>query len=167
MSSEQLSVERKALRINLDSSKYGTFAEIGAGQEVARHFFQAGGAAGTVAKTMSAYDMKFSDKIYGEAGRYVSRKRLVQMMSHEFGLLRERLSEDRGIKSQFFAFSNTVSALNFSKSNECHGWMGIRFQLKPLGEVHDIILHVIYSDRTVHINQLLLKFCVLSRNRES
>ena len=153
MSSEQLSVERKALRINLDSSKYGTFAEIGAGQEVARHFFQAGGAAGTVAKTMSAYDMKFSDKIYGEAGRYVSRKRLVQMMSHEFGLLRERLSEDRGIKSQFFAFSNTVSALNFSKSNECHGWMGIRFQLEPLGEVHDIILHVRMLDRENRLQQ--------------
>lgn len=153
MSSEQLSVERKALRINLDSSKYGTFAEIGAGQEVARHFFQAGGAAGTVAKTMSAYDMKFSDKIYGEAGRYVSRKRLVQMMSHEFGLLRERLSEDRGIESQFFAFSNTVSALNFSKSNECHGWMGIRFQLEPLGEVHDIILHVRMLDRENRLQQ--------------
>lgn len=102
MSSEQLSVERKALRINLDPTKYGTFAEIGAGQEVARHFFQAGGAAGTVAKTMSAYDMKFSDKIYGEAGRYVSRKRLVQMMAHEFGLLKERLSSDRGAESHFF-----------------------------------------------------------------
>ena len=96
MSNEELSVERKALRINLDSSKYGTFAEIGAGQEVARHFFQAGGAAGTVAKTMSAYDMKFSDAIYGEAGRYVSRKRLVQMMAHEYGLLEKRLLEVRG-----------------------------------------------------------------------
>jgi hypothetical protein len=153
MSSEQLSVERKALRINLDSAKYGTFAEIGAGQEVARHFFQAGGAAGTVAKTMSAYDMKFSDKIYGEAGRYVSRKRLVQMMAHEFGLLEERLSSDRGSESQFFAFSNTVSALNFHKTNECHGWMGIRFQLKPLGEMHDIILHVRMLDRENRLQQ--------------
>ena len=102
---------------------------------------------------MSAYDMKFSDKIYGEAGRYVSRKRLVQMMAHEFGLLKERLSEDRGIESQFFAFSNTVSALNFSKSNECHGWMGIRFQLQPLGEVHDIILHVRMLDRENRLQQ--------------
>ena len=153
MSSEQLSVERKALRINLDSSKYGTFAEIGAGQEVARHFFQAGGAAGTVAKTMSAYDMKFSDKIYGEAGRYVSRKRLVQMMAHESSLLQERLSDDRGAESQFFAFSNTVSALNFHKTNECHGWMGIRFQLEPLGEMHDIILHVRMLDRENRLQQ--------------
>ena len=153
MSLEQLSVERKALRINLDSKKYGTFAEIGAGQEVARHFFQAGGAAGTVAKTMSAYDMKFSDKIYGEAGRYVSRKRLVQMMAHEFGLLQDRLSSDRGEVSQFFAFSNTVSALNFHKTNECHGWMGIRFQLEPLGEMHDIILHVRMLDRENRLQQ--------------
>lgn len=153
MSTEQLAVERKALRINLDSSKYGTFAEIGAGQEVARHFFQAGGAAGTVAKTMSAYDMKFSDKIYGEAGRYVSRKRLVQMMAHEFGLLQERLSDDRGQDTQFFAFSNTVSALNFHKTNECHGWMGIRFQLEPMGEMHDIILHVRMLDRENRLQQ--------------
>jgi hypothetical protein len=101
MEEEDLAVERKALRINLDSSKYGTFAEIGAGQEVARHFFQAGGAAGTVAKTMSAYDMKFSDAIYGEAGRYVSRERLVQMMAHEYGLLEQRLSDVRG-KDTFF-----------------------------------------------------------------
>ena len=101
MSSENLSVEEKALRINLDPSKYGTFAEIGAGQEVARNFFQAGGAAGTVAKTMSAYDMKFSDAIYGDAGRYVSRKRLVQMMAHEYSLLEERLSEARGATTHF------------------------------------------------------------------
>ena len=153
MSTEQLAVERKALRINLDSLKYGTFAEIGAGQEVARHFFQAGGAAGTVAKTMSAYDMKFSDKIYGEADRYVSRKRLVQMMEHEFRLLQDRLSGDRGKESQFFAFSNTVSALNFHKTNECHGWMGIRFQLEPLGEMHDIILHVRMLDRENRLQQ--------------
>ena len=121
MTEQNLSVERKALCINLDSSKYGTFAEIGAGQEVARHFFQAGGAAGTVAKTISAYDMKFSDAIYGEAGRYVSRKRLVQMMAHEYDLLDKRLSKTRGHETTFFAFSNTVSALNYSKTNECHG----------------------------------------------
>ena len=153
MNEEELTVERKALRINLDSSKYGTFAEIGAGQEVARHFFQAGGAAGTVAKTMSAYDMKFSDAIYGQAGRYVSRKRLVQMMAHEYALLEKRLSEVRGNETYFFAFANTVSALNFHKSNECHGWMGIRFQSEPNGPFHDIILHVRMLDRENRLQQ--------------
>ena len=112
MTEQNLSVERKALCINLDSSKYGTFAEIGAGQEVARHFFQAGGAAGTVAKTISAYDMKFSDAIYGEAGRYVSRKRLVQMMAHEYDLLDKRLSKARGQETTFFAFSNNKADIN-------------------------------------------------------
>ena len=101
MSAENLSVEEKALRINLDPSKYGTFAEIGAGQEVARNFFQAGGAAGMSTKTMSAYDMKFSDAIYGDAGRYVSRKRLVQMMQHEYTLLEERLSEAHLARNSF------------------------------------------------------------------
>ena len=153
MNDQELSADRKALRINLDSSKYGTFAEIGAGQEVARHFFQAGGAAGTVAKTISAYDMKFSDAIYGEAGRYVSRKRLVQMMAHEYELLDERLSDARGGESTFFAFSNTVSALNFSKTNECHGWMGIRFQISPLSPHHDIILHVRMLDTDNQLQQ--------------
>ena len=153
MTEQELTAERKALRVNLDSSKYGTFAEIGAGQEVARHFFQAGGAAGTVAKTISAYDMKFSDAIYGEAGRYVSRKRLVQMMAHEYGLLDERLSEARGEQSTFFAFSNTVSALNYSKTNECHGWMGIRFQISPLSPHHDIILHVRMLDTDNQLQQ--------------
>ena len=153
MSDQQLNVERKALRINLDSTKYGTFAEIGAGQEVARNFFQAGGAAGTIAKTMSAYDMKFSDAIYGEAGRYVSRKRLVQMMAREYSLLDERLSGLRGKDSNFFAFANTVSALNYHKNNECHGWMGIRFQLEPSGPFHDIILHVRMLDRENRLQQ--------------
>ena len=153
MTEQELTAERKALRVNLDSSKYGTFAEIGAGQEVARHFFQAGGAAGTVAKTISAYDMKFSDAIYGEAGRYVSRKRLVQMMAHEYELLNERLSEARGEQSTFFAFSNTLSALNYSKTNECHGWMGIRFQISPLSPHHDIILHVRMLDKDNQLQQ--------------
>ena len=153
MEDKDLTVERKALSVNLDSSKYGTFAEIGAGQEVARHFFQAGGAAGTIAKTMSAYDMKFSDAIYGEAGRYVSRKRLVQMMSHEYELLDQRLSENRGSETFFFAFANTVSALNYHKTNECHGWMGIRFQLHPQSEHHDLILHVRMLDRDNQLQQ--------------
>ena len=153
MEDKDLTVERKALSINLDSSKYGTFAEIGAGQEVARHFFQAGGAAGTVAKTISAYDMKFSDEIYGEAGRYVSRKRLVQMMSHEYELLEQRLSENRGKDTFFFAFANTVSALNYQKNNECHGWMGIRFQLRPGSDYHDIIMHVRMLDLDNRLQQ--------------
>ena len=153
MDNEPLSVERKALHINLDPAKYGTFAEIGAGQEVGRNFFQAGGAAGTVAKTISAYDMKFSDSIYGDAGRYVSRQRLVQMLKHEFCLLDERLSETRGNETTFFAFANTVAALNYSKTNECHGWMGIRLQLEPNGRPHDIILHVRMLDRDNRLQQ--------------
>ena len=153
MDSPQLTTERKALQINLDPSKYGTFAEIGAGQEVARNFFQAGGAAGTVAKTISAYDMKFSDAIYGEADRYVSRKRLVQMMEHEYSLLERRLSSNKGIDTRFFAFANTVSALNYSKTNECHGWMGIRFQLDAQGPFHDIILHVRMLDQENRLQQ--------------
>ncbi|SVD54030.1 uncharacterized protein METZ01_LOCUS406884, partial [marine metagenome] len=153
MSDENLSSERKSLRINLDSTKYGTFAEIGAGQEVARHFFQAGGAAGTVAKSISAYDMQFSDAIYGKAQRYVSRERLVQMMEHEYDLLEERLAETRGTEATFFSFANTVAALNYRKTNECHGWMGMRFQLRPGSPPHDIILHVRMLDRDNGLQQ--------------
>ncbi len=153
MSEDSPSAHHKALRINLDSAKYGTFAEIGAGQEVARHFFQAGAAAGTVAKTMSAYDMQFSDAIYGKAHRYVSRERLVQMMSHEYELLENRLAESRGIEATFFAFANTVSALNYKKDNECHGWMGMRFQLRPGSEPHDVVLHVRMLDRDNQLQQ--------------
>ncbi|SVE00843.1 uncharacterized protein METZ01_LOCUS453697, partial [marine metagenome] len=125
MNDDPLTAERKALSINLDSSKYGTFAEIGAGQEVARPFFQAGAAAGTVAKSISAYDMKFSDAIYGKAGRYVSKGRLMQMLEHEYTLLDKRLSESRGDEATFFVFANTVSALNYLADNECHGWMAV------------------------------------------
>ena len=153
MEDEILSLDRKALRINLDPAKYGTFAEIGAGQEVGRNFFQAGGAAGTVAKTISAYDMKFSDSIYGDADRYVSRQRLVQMLRYEFDLLDQRLSDERGKESTFFSFANTVAALNYSKTNECHGWMGIRLQLEPMGKPHDIILHVRMLDRDNRLQQ--------------
>jgi hypothetical protein len=158
MSEEQLNAEHKALRINLDSTKYGTFAEIGAGQEVARHFFVAGGAAGTVAKSISAYDMQFSDVIYGKARRYVSRERLVQMMEHEYGLLEERLTESRGTETTFFAFGNTVAALNYKKTNECHGWMGVRFQLRPGSAPHDIILHVRMLDRDNSLQQEAIGF---------
>ena len=104
---EKLSSDRKALLINLEPAIFGTFAEIGAGQEVVRHFFKAGGAAGTVAKTISAYDMTFSDAIYGKVGRYVSRERLTGMLQHEYSLLLERLSSARGASTQFFAFASS------------------------------------------------------------
>src|SRR6202789_4072202 len=104
-SSELLTTNRKALTINLDQGKYGTFAEIGAGQEVARHFFQAGGASGTIAKSISAYDMVFSDAIYGKSPRYVSRERLNLMLDHEFQLLVERLAPTRGEQTRFFVFA--------------------------------------------------------------
>ncbi|WP_068629376.1 nicotinate-nucleotide adenylyltransferase [Cephaloticoccus primus] len=146
-SKDLLTTHRKALRINLDTSKYGTFAEIGAGQEVARVFFQAGGASGTVAKTISAYDMTFSDAIYGKAPRYVSQERLLLMLDHEFELLRERLAESRGAKTQFFVFADTVSARNYSGTNEQHGWMGVRFQPAPAAEPSEIVLHVRMSDK--------------------
>jgi hypothetical protein len=154
--SELLTTNRKALTVNLDEQKYGTFAEIGAGQEVARVFFQAGGAAGTVAKSMSAYDMTFSDSIYGKAPRYVSRERLVTMLEHEFDLLRERLAEKRGDRTAFFVFADTVAAKSFKGNNECHGWMGIRFQPEPGAEPSDIIIHVRMWDRDHLLQQQAL-----------
>ena len=138
----QLSTREKALRINLDHSRYGTFAEIGAGQEVARWFFKVGGAAGTVAKTMSAYDMKVSDAIYGECERYVSRERLESMLDHEHRLNIERLSGERGDSTAFFAFADTVAARNYKGTNECHGWMGVRFQAHPRDDDSEVIIHV-------------------------
>jgi hypothetical protein len=139
----------KALRLNLDRSIYGTVAEIGAGQEVANWFFRAGGASGTVAKTMSAYDMTFSDEIYGRAGRYVSRTRLEAMLTHEFHILRERLEDSRGKDSRFFVLANTVRAKGYNDSGqECHGWMGIRFQAEPLGDPSEVLLHVRLLDET-------------------
>lgn len=153
---EFLTTNRKALTINLDSAKYGTFAEIGAGQEVVRNFFQAGGAAGTVAKSMSAYDMKFSDAVYGKCARYVSRERLETMLGHEYTLLNERLAETRGAESTFFVYANTVAARNYKGTNECHGWMGIRFQFVPKSEPDDIILHVRMWDKENVLQQQAL-----------
>lgn len=137
-----LQVNRKALDLNLDGRVYGTFAEIGAGQEVARRFFYVGAAAGTVAKTMSAYDMTFSDAIYGTVERYVSRQRLTGMLDHEFDLIRERLDAKVGAEKTFFVFANTVAARSFHRHDESHGWMGIRFQISPRGPVNDIVIHV-------------------------
>src|SRR5438477_6421731 len=127
-SSELINTGQKAQRINQDARRYGTFAEIGAGQEVARWFFRAGGAAGTVAKTMSAYDMAVSDAIYGPTDRYVSRRRLQSMLDHEYGLLIERLDAKRGDKTTFFVFANTVATKSHTHTQDGQGWLGMRFQ---------------------------------------
>ena len=153
---ELLTTNRKALQFNLDAAKYGTFAEIGAGQEVVRNFFQAGGAAGTVAKSISAYDMKFSDEIYGKSTRYVSRERLLMMLKHEYELLLQRLSEARGASSTFFVYANTVAAKSYRGNSECHGWMGIRFQTVPGGEHNDITIHVRMLDKENLLQQQAL-----------
>src|SRR5438105_784654 len=144
----EIGTDEKALQINLDPSKYGTFAEIGAGQEVARRFFRVGGAAGTIAKTMSAYDMTFSDAIYGPADRYVSRVRLQTMLDHEYKLLVERLDEQFGDEKTFFVFADTVAARSFKERNESHGWLGVRFQSQPRGQPSQIIIHVRLLDET-------------------
>jgi len=138
----QLNTDQKALQLNLDVAKYGTFAEIGAGQEVARCFFHVGHAAGTVAKTISAYDMAVSDAIYGHSDRYVSRKRLESMLAYEFDLLLERLAATRGDRTTFFVFADTVA----TRGGTGHGWMGVRFQTQPHGEPSDIIIHVAMLD---------------------
>ena len=137
-----IGTNKKAFQINLDRKRYGTFAEIGAGQEVARRFFQVGGAAGTIAKTMSAYDMQFSDAIYGPTDRYVSRARLGTMLDHEYHLLIERLDGKVGAETTFFVFADTVAARCFKEHSESHGWLGIRFQSEPRSEPSEIIIHV-------------------------
>src|SRR5579872_3618142 len=148
---DRLSTREKALRINLDPLRYGTFAEIGAGQEVARWFFKVGAAAGTISKSISAYDMAVSDAIYGRCKRYVSRDRLQSMLDNEHGLNLERLRPSRGDTTAFFVFADTVSARNFRGTNECHGWMGVKFQAHPRDEDSQIILHVRMLD---HENEL-------------
>ena len=147
---EKLSTMQKALFINLDDKKYGTFAEIGAGQEVARNFFQAGGAAGTIAKSMSAYDMAVSDAIYGndESSRYVCRSRVERMLNREYPLLVDRVGDIRAKTTQYFAFANTVAAQGYKSKKDCHGWLGIRLQLYPGAEPSQIILHVRMHDNT-------------------
>jgi hypothetical protein len=152
---KDIGTKQKALAINLDPEIYGSFAEIGAGQDVAANFFKAGASSGTVAKTMSAYDMVFSDAIYGtqEGRRYVSEPRLIAMLNHEYGLLIERLAKQRGNTTTFFAFSATFSALNYHKTNDGHGWMGVRFQLKPDGKFNDVVLHVKLLDNDNNLQQ--------------
>jgi hypothetical protein len=144
MEREILSANRKALQINLNESIYGTFAEIGGGQEVARNFFQAGGASGTVAKTISAYDKLFSDRIYneGKPGRYVSEERLLKMLDTEYNDLINILVEKRDHPTCYFSFANTVVTINYKKDNQAHGWLGVRFQLNPASPANEVILHV-------------------------
>ena len=138
----KLTTNQKALKINLDPMRYGTFAEIGAGQEVARWFFKVGAAAGTISKSMSAYDMAVSDAIYGRCKRYVSRERLQSMLDHEHRLNLERLQSSRGSSTAFFAFADTVAARNYKGTNECHGWMGVKFQTHPRDKDSQVIIHV-------------------------
>ncbi len=149
----KLTTHQKALKVNLDPVRYGTFAEIGAGQEVARWFFQVGGAAGTISKSISAYDMTVSDAIYGHCKRYVSRERLQSMLDYEHALNLERLRGARGDSTAFFAFADTVSARNFAGTNECHGWMGVKFQTHPRDEDSQVILHVRMLDQENALQQ--------------
>jgi hypothetical protein len=142
MAEAETDTHAKALSVNLDPTIYGTIAEIGAGQEVARWFLQAGAASGTVARTVSAYDMTFSDAVYGKVGRYVSRDRVEGMLEYEYALLLERLTASKGAQTRFFAFADTISARNFAGTNECHGWVGLRFQATPGGPPNDVVLHI-------------------------
>ena len=144
-----LGAREKALAVNLDARRYGTFAEIGAGQEVVRWFFRVGAAAGTIAKSISAYDMTVSDAIYGPCSRYVCRERLQAMLEHEQQLLRSRLADARGASTAFFAFADTVKAKSFRGGGECHGWMGIVFQAEPGEPESQIVLHVRMRDAEV------------------
>jgi hypothetical protein len=150
---QRLGPDQKALRINLDSNRYGAFAEIGAGQEVARWFFKVGGAAGTISKSISAYDMAVSDAIYGRCKRYVSRERLESMLKHEHELNLERLRSSRGDSTAFFAFADTVSARNYHGTNECHGWMGVRYQAHPRDQDSQILIHVRMLDHENSLQQ--------------
>ena len=149
-----LETEQKALEVNLNDKIYGTFSEIGAGQEVARYFFQVGAAAGTIAKTMSAYDKVYSDKIYGveASGRYVCQSRLYKMLDHEYDLMENRLQNERP-DTNFFVFADTVSAINFTKTIKGNGWLGLRFQLTPQGETNDIVIHAKMKDNDNQLQQ--------------
>lgn len=154
MEYQMIKTEQKSLDINLNDPIYGTFAEIGAGQEVARNFFQAGAAAGTIAKTMSAYDKTYSDAIYGvePSNRYVSENRLYKMLDHEWSLMEERLSESRP-DATFFVFADTVQAINYTRTIKGNGWLGLRFRLTPGGPVNDMVLHVKMLDTNNRLQQ--------------
>jgi hypothetical protein len=145
-SAQKLDTHHKALTLNLDTSTFGSFAEIGAGQEVARWFLLVGGASGTVAKTISAYDKEVSDDLYGSGSRYVSKQRLEAMLGNEWAQLLAQLSKTRGPQTRFFCFVDTVSARNFAGTNDSHGWIGLRFQLQPEGPPNDVLLHINMRD---------------------
>ena len=145
-SAEKLDTHHKALTLNLDPSTFGSFAEIGAGQEVARWFLVVGGASGTVAKTISAYDKEVSDDLYGSGSRYVSRERLEAMLDSEWAQLLTQLENTRGSQTRFFSFVDTVSARNYAGTNDPHGWIGLRFQLQPGGPPNEILLHINMRD---------------------
>ncbi|MGF1635274.1 MAG: hypothetical protein ACFCVE_15605 [Phycisphaerae bacterium] len=151
-----LDVHGKALQLNLDPSVYGTFAEIGGGQEVARWFLRVGAASGTVAKTICAYDKTVSDAVYGQGTRYVSRERLAAMLDHEYDLLIDRLSSDRGAGTRFFAFANTVATRSYQGDNEQHGWVGVRFQVAPGSPPSDAFIHVNLMDDSADKQQQAL-----------
>ena len=150
-----LSPTQKALQVNLDSTIYGTFAEIGAGQEVVRHFFRAGGASGTIAKTMSAYDKDFSDAIYGKEidGRYVSKSRLKKSLKQEYGLIENRLRREEHPDKKYFSFANTLATINYTKTVKGHGWMGCRFQTAADKEFNEVIFHVRLNDSDAKLQQ--------------
>lgn len=152
------SIKDKALRINLNENIYGTFAEIGAGQETVRNFFRAGGASGTIAKAMSAYDKDFSDAIYGigEDGRYVTEQRLKTMLRHEMKLMEQRISREKHPNKIFFAYANTVATIDFAKKFKGHGWVGIRYQVDPKGDYNEIILHIRFKENDARLQQLTL-----------
>ncbi|NRD21499.1 TonB-dependent receptor [Winogradskyella eckloniae] len=149
------SLKDKALRINLNADIYGTFSEIGAGQETVRHFFRAGGASGTIAKAMSAYDKDFSDAIYGieDDKRYVTEARLRKMLNHEVRLMEERITRDTNPNKIFFSYANTVATIDFAKKYKGHGWVGIKYQVGPNEEYNDIILHVRFKETDARLQQ--------------
>ncbi|THD67830.1 TonB-dependent receptor [Robertkochia marina] len=149
------SLKAKALRINLNETIYGTFSEIGAGQETVRHFFRAGGASGTIAKAMSAYDKSFSDAIYGaeDDGRYVTEARLEKMLDHEMKLMEQRISREEHPNKIFFSFANTVATIDFAKKYLGHGWLGIKFQLEPGEAYNDIVLHIRFKQTEARLQQ--------------
>jgi hypothetical protein len=149
------SLKDKALRINLNADIYGTFSEIGAGQETVRHFFRAGGASGTIAKAMSAYDKDFSDAIYGieDDKRYVTEARLRKMLNHEVGLMEERITRDNNPNKIFFSYANTVATIDFAKKFKGHGWVGIKYQVGPNEEYNDIVLHIRFKETDARLQQ--------------
>ncbi|MEC5156684.1 TonB-dependent receptor [Chryseobacterium sp. MP_3.2] len=152
---QKLTPKQKALAVNLDADIYGTFAEIGAGQETVRHFFRAGGASRTIAKAMSAYDKDFSDAIYGKEvkNRYVTQNRLRKMLRYEVSLIEERLNREQNPSRKFFSYANTVTTINFDKTMKGHGWVGIRFQLNEKDDYNEIILHVKFNENDTTLQQ--------------